>query len=197
MSHIELESGRVDRQQEDGRFAALHSTEILDTEPEAPYDAVTRLAAEYFQADTALLGFADESRVWIKSHWGEAVRELPRSSSIFDMVLARNGPVIVPDVGKHPQFAGTRMTLRRLDVLSFASVPVRSSTGNILGSLTIFGREVRRNMALDELRMLESLADMVASQLELRKLRRTFNGQGVRPPATEIIPSTTWPRRSD
>ena len=125
MSHIELESGRVDRQQEDGRLAALHSTEILDTEPEAPYDAVTRLAAEYFQADTALLGFADESRVWIKSHWGEAVRELPRSSSIFDMVLARNGPVIVPDVGKHPQFAGTRMTLRRLDVLSFASVPVR------------------------------------------------------------------------
>jgi EAL domain-containing protein (putative c-di-GMP-specific phosphodiesterase class I) len=197
MSQIELETERDDRQQESGRLTALFSTEILDTEPEPAYDAVTRLAAEYFQADTALLGFADESRVWIKSHWGESVRELPRNRSIFNMVLAEDGPIIVPDIGKHPQFAGSRMTLRRLDVLSFASVPVRSSTGNILGSLTIFGREARRNMALDELRMLESLADMVASQLELRRLRRTFSGHGVRRPAPEISPSTAWPRRSD
>lgn len=197
MSHLELVTGTVDRQKEDGRLAALFSTEILDTEPESAYDAVTRLAAEYFQADTALLGFADQSRVWIKSHWGEAVRELPRNGSIFNMVLDNDGPVIVSDVAKHPQFAGSRMTLRRLDVLSFASVPVRCSIGNILGSLTIFGREARRNMALDELRTLESLADMVASQLELRKLRRTFSGHGARRPAKEIAPTTAWPRRSD
>ncbi len=84
-------------------------------------------AAEYFRADTVLLGFADASRVWIKSYWGEAVRELPRKRSIFEMVLAEDGPVVVPDISKHPDFEGGRMTLRRLEVVSFASAPVRSS----------------------------------------------------------------------
>ena len=35
-------------------------------------------------------------------------------------------------------------------------------------------------MALDELRMLESLADMAASQLELRRLRKSLQGSGAR-----------------
>ena len=64
------------------------------------------------------------------------------------------------------------MPSRRLEVTSFASVPVRSSEGKILGVLTVFACEPRRGMAVDELHMLESLADMVASQLELRRLRK-------------------------
>ena len=92
-------------------MCALASTGILDTEPEGTFDAITRLSAEYFQADTVLLGFADASRVWIKSYWGEAVRELPRSRSIFEMVLAENGSVVVPDISKHPQFEGGRSGL--------------------------------------------------------------------------------------
>ena len=105
-----METSEIDWQQEDARLAALAATEILDTEPEASYDAITRLAAEYFQADTVLLGFADASRVWIKSYWGEAVRELPRRRSIFEMVLAADGPVVVPDISKHPDFEGGRMS---------------------------------------------------------------------------------------
>jgi EAL domain-containing protein (putative c-di-GMP-specific phosphodiesterase class I) len=192
----ELETIRIDQQPEDARLAALISTGILDTEPEPSYDTITRLAAEYFQADAALLGFADESRVWIKSHWGEAVRELPRHKSIFDMVLTENGPVVVPDISKHPSFDG-KLALRRLDVLSFASVPVRSSGGKILGSLTIFGRQTRRKMALDELRMLESLADMVAAQLELRRLRKGLNGPVQQQARAADNTTGSWPRRQD
>jgi hypothetical protein len=70
MPNVEWEIARIDEQPEEARLAALISTDILDTLPEAAYDAITRLAAEYFQADTALLGFADESRVWIKSLLG-------------------------------------------------------------------------------------------------------------------------------
>lgn len=197
MPQTELEMGNTDRQQEDARLAALVSTGILDTAPESGYDAITRLAAEYFQADTALLGFADESRVWIKSHWGEAVRELPRKSSIFEMVLTEDGPVIVPDIAGHPEFKGRRLTLRRLTVGSFASAPVRSHDGRILGVLTVFGSQPRRKMALDELRMLESLADMVASQLELRRLRNRFKARGSRRSRATTRAAKDWPSRLD
>ena len=88
MTLAELEIGRVEGPQEAARLSALDATGILDTEPEPSFDAITRLCAEYFRADTVLLGFADASRVWIKSYWGEAVRELPRAGSVFEMVLA-------------------------------------------------------------------------------------------------------------
>jgi EAL domain-containing protein (putative c-di-GMP-specific phosphodiesterase class I) len=197
MPQAELETANIDRLQEEARLLALISTGILDTEPEPSYEAITRLAAEYFQADTVLLGFADETRIWVKSYWGEAVRELPRSKSIFEMVLAEDGPVIVPDVANHSELKGSRQSLRRLEVLSFASVPVRSSEGQILGVLTIFGCQPRRRMTLDELRMLESLADMVSSQLELRRLRKSFNGQRPRRSRSAHNSNGSWPRRAD
>jgi EAL domain-containing protein (putative c-di-GMP-specific phosphodiesterase class I) len=179
MAQVELVEQDIGWCQEAARLAALASTAVLDTEPEPAFDAITRLAAEYFRADTVLLGFADESRVWTKSCWGESVRELPRQNSIFEMVLAEDGPVVVPDIAKHPAFGERRLLLRRLDAASFASVPVRSGDGMILGVLTIFGRQRRRKMAPDELRMLESLADLAANQLELRRLRNRIQNRGI------------------
>jgi len=197
MTEVALKASEIDRQQEETRLSALASTEILDTAPEPSFDAITRLAAEYFRADTVLLGFADESRVWIKSYWGEPVRELPRRDSIFEMVLAEDGPVVVPDISLDPRFTGRRLPLRRLDVVSFASAPVRSSDSGILGVLTIFACEPRRPMAVDELRMLESLAEMVASQLELRRLRKTFRRNEPRSPRAVKPVHKTWPSRPE
>ena len=126
MPQTELGIDRLDGQEEDARLEALASTGILDTAPEANFDAITRLAAEYFKADTVLLGFADESRVWVKSYWGEPVRELPRQQSIFERVLAEDGPVVVLNINDDPDLRVKRLSLRRLDPLSFASVPVRT-----------------------------------------------------------------------
>ena len=81
MLQAEFQTGRIDWQEEDARLSALASTGILDTEPEPSFDAITRLTAEYFKADTVLLGFADESRVWIKSYWGEPVRSFRASGA--------------------------------------------------------------------------------------------------------------------
>jgi EAL domain-containing protein (putative c-di-GMP-specific phosphodiesterase class I) len=189
--------GKVDQQQEKSRQAALAQTGILDTEQEASFDAITRLSAEYFCADTVLLGFADESRYWIKSFWGEAVRELPRQRSVFEMVLAEDGPVIVPDVAQDARFGGGVLNLRRLEVRSLASVPVRTPEGYIIGSLTVYSAQIRRTMALDELRMLESLAEMVSSHLELRKLRRNMNTGKFRMQAVAKSPARSWPRVPD
>ncbi len=197
MPQAELQIGGIDCQEENARLSALASTGVLDSAPEPSFDAITRLTAEYFRADTVLLEFADESRVWVKSYWGEPVRELPRKRSIFEMVLAEDGPVVVSDVSKHPLFTGSRLMVRRLEVASFASAPIRSADGRILGALAVFACQPRRQMAAEELRMLESLADIAASQLELRRMRRTFReSHGRQPHAREHV-TGIWPRKSD
>jgi EAL domain-containing protein (putative c-di-GMP-specific phosphodiesterase class I) len=197
MAQVELAISKMEKPEEDARLEALASSGILDTAPEASFDAITRLAAEYFKADTVLLGFADESRVWIKSYWGEPVRELPRQQSIFDRVLAEDGSVVVSDINNDPELRERRLPLRRLEAQSFASTPVRSSDGKILGALTIYSCQPRRAMAITELRTLESLADIVAGQLELRRLRKAFNGHRVPHERRDEAVTGIWPRRSD
>jgi EAL domain-containing protein (putative c-di-GMP-specific phosphodiesterase class I) len=200
MLEAHLETYRSDSEPEGARLAALAATGILDSDPEPSYDAITRLAADYFRADTVLLKFADESRVWIKSFAGQAVRELPRQNSIFEMVLAEDGPVVIPDISKHPEFEEALLEVRRLNIAFFASVPVRGLGNRILGVLTIFRRSPSQEMLPDELRMLESLADMVASQLELRRLRRAFtiqSGRQLRTSNANAEVANSWPRPHD
>jgi len=199
MPLAELETNKLDCPEETARLAALGSTGILDTEPEPGYDAITRLAAEYFQADAAAIGFADESRIWIKSSWGLQLRELPRKNSIFDLVLAEDGPVIASEIAKQFLFQTQTVHLKHFDKPYFVSVPVRSFDCKILGALTIFWRKPHESMAPEELCTLESLADMVSSQLELRRLRAVFMIQGRRrrcaAAGTEATPA--WPRKPD
>ena len=202
MPNAEFETCRVKSRPEAERLAALEATGILDSEPEACYDAITRLAAEFFQADSVLLKFADEGRVWIKSHTGQAVLELPRKDSIFDMVLAEDGPVVISDISRHPELREKLLELKRLDAAFVASVPVRSFENKILGVLAIYCRAPRWELKPTELHMLESMAEMVTSQLELRKLRRQR-----KPPVSQCTRRHTctvpvavtqgWPRPQD
>jgi EAL domain-containing protein (putative c-di-GMP-specific phosphodiesterase class I) len=200
MPQVDYEIRVTDQQQEEARLAALISVGILDTPPEPAFDAITRLAAEYFQADSASLAFVDESRVWMKSCWRQVVRELPRKNSIFDMVLAENGPVIITDISRHPQCDMLLPRLKLLGMASFAGVPVRSSSGKILGVLTIFHRETGRDMPPDTIRTLESLADLVTSQLELGRLRKTFTENRKGPQRAYHAAENTgqrWPSNAD
>jgi EAL domain-containing protein (putative c-di-GMP-specific phosphodiesterase class I) len=196
MQQAELEADRLDRQEEDARLAALFSTGILDTPPEPGYDAISRLAAEYFRADSALIGFGDKSRVWIKSHWGPHVREIPRSNSIFDLVLANDGPVVASAHAMHSQSEGFLPVLKLLGAGFFASAPVRSFDRRILGTLSIFSSEPRSGLAPAELRMLESLADMTASQLELRRLRKCLAANELARPHDASV-AAIWPSSED
>jgi EAL domain-containing protein (putative c-di-GMP-specific phosphodiesterase class I) len=196
MQLADLETDKLDSQEEDARLAALVSTGILDTSPEPGYDAITRLAGEYFRADSARICFGDKSRVWIKSRWGRQVREIPRKQNIFDLVLANDGSVVASKHANQSQSEGFLPALNLLGAGFFASAPVRSFDGWILGALSIFSGESRPGLAPDELRMLESLADMIASQVEVRRLRKCLAANEL-PQTDQAGVASIWPSVGD
>ncbi|HEY2860593.1 MAG TPA: EAL domain-containing protein, partial [Terracidiphilus sp.] len=182
---------------ESARLAALDSTGILDTSPDPAFDAITRLAARHFAVDTAVIGFADETRFWVKSHWGQAMRERPRHGSLFDMVLSSNGPVEFSDLDKLGICQGLWGHLHPRPITYAVAVPVRAGTGHILGTLTLFGYESRGPMSPAEMQTLENMGEMASTQLELLRLRRIFAGQQQRRSTVLERPYLAWPRAGD
>jgi hypothetical protein len=58
---------------ESARIAALRALDILDTEPEARFDRLTRLSQRMFAVPIALVSLVDENRQWFKSCQGLGV----------------------------------------------------------------------------------------------------------------------------
>jgi hypothetical protein len=81
----------------------------------------------------------------------------------------------------------------------FAGVPVRTPDRQIIGTLTVFAQQMRTGITEDELHMLESLADIAASLLELRKLRSPAAEHPRRSAHAALARSApkTWPRCGD
>ena len=178
------------------RCLDLGSYAILDTPPEACYDAITQLAAEYCGAAACTLNFADKTRVWTKSHFGPCVRELPRENSIFEMVVAAAGPVVVSDLRQHPGFQRNRLHLRQMHFVSFAAVPVFSAEGRILGMLAVFHQSADAAFTGLQVERLVSMAGMISTQMELQKIRRC--GAWITAPSTfGSSLNEEWPTSDD
>ncbi len=185
--------------EESVRLSALNAAGILDTEPEPAYDAITRLAAEHFGADTAVIGFADETRYWVKSHWGDAIRERPRRCSLFDIMFKRGKVVEIPDLAACMEFEGTCVPGKTREFTFGAAAPVHVAGGRIVGSLTIFNVHPRPPLTEEGLKTLESMADMASNLVELRRLRKTLTRQQVRRARTGDAQArkSEWPRNGD
>ncbi|HVZ84607.1 MAG TPA: EAL domain-containing protein [Terracidiphilus sp.] len=197
MPQAQVETDRAEELQETERLAELESYGILDTPPDARFDAITRLAAEYCGGDTALLSFADKTRVWTKSHWGSRLRELPRENSIFDMVLAAGRTLTIPDVRLCEGFSERKPHFRQRGARAVVASPVRSAAGRIVGMLSVSFHAPNPEITPEKTAMLESLAEMVTSLLELGKLRRMTVHPAVGCAGAEETADENWPTRGD
>jgi EAL domain-containing protein (putative c-di-GMP-specific phosphodiesterase class I) len=199
MLNAELRASEKAFGEETARLAALYEAAVLDTAPEPGYDVITRLAAAHFGADTAVIGFGDETRYWVKSHWGESIRERPRHCSIFDMVLKSGKVVEVSNLAGCEELEGTCVSNKTHEFTFGAAAPVRIADHRIVGTLTIFNLGPRPPLSTADVQTLETLAEMISSQLELRRLRQTIKQQqprrlrGAQPEARK----NEWPRHTD
>ena len=199
MQQAQFDTREADGDLEAARLADLDSYAILDTSAEACYDAITYLAADYFEAAAAAVCFADKTRVWTKSHYGPTVREIPRENSVFEMVYTANGPVIVQDVRSHPEFQRRKLHVRQLGFGSLAGVPVYSAEGRVLGMLAVFRKDAGFAFTPEQIERLTSMAGMVSTQLELQRLRKStpWHRPSSAPRAMGTVEGDSWPTGAD
>lgn len=158
---------------EEARLTALRSYDLLDTEPEAWFDGLTKLASALLSVPIVLVSLVDRDRQWFKSRHGLAASETSRDVSFCAHVVAEGAPLVVPASARDPRFSDNPLVDHEPFVRFYAGVPLRTSDGHVLGTLCAIDHQPR-DFSAEQLGLLELLAGQVMERFELRRARRVL-----------------------
>ncbi len=151
------------------RLAELHEYDILDSVSEEAFDAITYLASQICDAPIALISIVDKDRQWFKSRVGLEVAETHRdlafcAHAIHDPLAM----MVVPDATADDRFADNPLVTDDPSIRFYAGAPLRTRTGNALGTLCVIDRKPR-SLTPEQERSLRALSLQVMALLDLRR----------------------------
>lgn len=150
------------------RLQELHEYDIIDTQPEAEFDALTTLAAQICAVPIALINFVDAERVWFKSKVGFDGQEMPRDQSFCNEAIKQKELLLVEDTEKDARFSSLPVVMRGPKFRFYAGAPLISPHGHMLGTLCVLDTKPR-SFTEEQQSALQELSHLVVSQLELRR----------------------------
>ncbi|MEA1832700.1 EAL domain-containing protein [Methylobacterium durans] len=149
------------------RVQALHALRILDTAPEAHFDALCRTAGALFRAPIALVSLVGEDRQWFKARCGLDVDGTAREVAFCAYAILADEVFIVEDALRDPRFAASPLVTEH-GIRFYAGAPLVLGPGLQVGSLCVMDT-VPRTFGPDEIRQLRDLAAVVVAQLRLHR----------------------------
>ena len=153
------------------RLADLRAHGILDTDPEADFDEVTRMAAAVCGTPIALVSLIDEQRQWFKARIGLETTETPREQAFCAHAILQDEILEVPDAERDARFVDNPLVQGEPHIRFYAGAPLVSAAGHPLGTLCVLDR-VPRTLSDAQLGNLRVLAGQVSERLEARRRLR-------------------------
>ena len=133
------------RDDEAASIAALRSLAILDTRPEAEFDALVTAAALVCEAPISVLTLLDEERLWFKANVGLSdITESPRDVSFCAHAVLDDALMEVPDARFDPRFADNPAVTGDRGIRFYAGMPMRLASGQRVGALCVADSKPRR-----------------------------------------------------
>ncbi|GJD62657.1 sensor domain-containing phosphodiesterase [Methylobacterium frigidaeris] len=173
---------RPDREAE--RLSALHALGILDTPPEAHFDAVCRLARTLFRVPYAWISLVDADRLWCKAASGIAFGPTDRDAAFCNHAILSDAPLMVEDATHDPRFRDVALVTGEAGVRFYAGIPLMLRPGLALGTLCL-ADTVPRRLSGDETARLSDLTDVVVAQLRHYEASVTSQTEALRRRASE------------
>jgi PAS domain S-box-containing protein len=153
------------------RLEELYEYEILDTDQDADFDSLTKLAAKVLKVPAAQINFIDKDRQWSKSNHGVEMENIPRSISFCSHTVQQDSHMIVPDTLNDDRFREFPFVAQDPNVRFYAGVAIKGLRGNNIGSMCVVD-VAPRELNADELETLRILAREVETRLNLLKRNR-------------------------
>lgn len=165
----------VDAVRDPARLQSLRATGLLDSQVEEEFDRLTRLAAKLLGAPATFFSLVDEDRDFYKSCVGfseplASEREL-HGVTFCHYSLLSDGALVIPDTRADPIYR-TVPTVETLGVAAYLGVPVRSPTGDVLGSFCAIDFEPRDWAPLN-IETMKELAKSAEREVAIRHWMRS------------------------
>jgi len=163
---------------EAARLAALQATGLLDTDPEAAYDAIVQLASVLCDVPIAAVSLVDSDRQWFKARLGLDVSETPRSIAFCDHAIRTPDVLMeVEDARLDPRFTDNPMVTGDPGIRFYAGRPLVDSFGNAMGTVCVIDRKPRQ-LSESQKATLSCLADILAALMDTRRRLGPSQGEG-------------------
>ena len=153
------------------RLAALRRYEVLDTEPEAPFDKITALVRTVLGVPISIISLIDAKRQWLKSVLGPLPQEMPRELSFCAHTIRARAPLMICDALADKRFAQNPAVTGSPYIRGYLGVPLETPDGYNIGALCAID-VAPREFSSQDIETLKSFAAIVVDELELRNLAR-------------------------
>lgn len=175
------------------RLAALRDLRILDTAPEAHFDAVCSTAAALFFVPISLISLIDSDRQWFKAKCGIAADGTPRDLAFCTYAILGDDPLVVEDAATDPRFANNPLVTGEPGIRFYAGAPLVLRSGVRLGTLCIIDTKPR-SFPEAQRAQLQNLAQIVVAHIELHRGRLTIQAALEEQTRSEVMLATSETR---
>jgi PAS domain S-box-containing protein len=153
------------------RLKQLEDYQILDTEDDAHFDQVTKIAAGLCDTPVAVITFLDSERQWFKSKVGLDTTQTPRDIAFCDYGIEQDDVFVVPDATADERFSSNPLVTGPMGVRFYAGAPLITPENNRLGMICVIDTKPR-TLTPAQTDMLQLLAKQVMDQIELKNVAR-------------------------
>ncbi|MGB9205537.1 MAG: PAS domain S-box protein [Terriglobales bacterium] len=149
------------------RLKALAECRIVDSPREEFFDDIADQATYLCGTSIGFISFIDSQREWLKAKVGWEVTEIPRDQSLNALILGNPHLLIVEDTAADRRFR-SHPWVTQSGIRFYAAAPVVTKDGYVLGAINVLDR-LPRSLPSGHRRILQTLANAIAGQLELRR----------------------------
>lgn len=151
-------------------LSALWALGILDTAPEAEFDALVKVASLVCNVPISLISLIDKDRQWFKANVGlPGVTETPREVAFCAHAVLSEELFEVGDASKDTRFSDNPLVSGKPDIRFYAGAPICLSGGELIGTLCVIDTKPHK-LNEDQRNILKQLSIAIGHTLESREV---------------------------
>lgn len=156
----------------------MRDLNVLDTAPEAEFDALVKVASLVCGVPISLISLVDADRQWFKADVGLGAVQTPRDVAFCAHAILGDQIFEVQDALLDERFAGSPLVQGAPNIRFYAGAPIKLANGARVGTLCVIDREPKKLTEMQR-EILHNLGIAASQALEARRILGTERNQAV------------------